>query len=112
MEAERQAVNAPVQGTASDFALQSSILIDQYKDPKFKCKQIYTVHDSIVSEVPQHELELFSELAVQAFTTHVYRYLKETYGIQFSVPLGCSIKIGSHWGEGEEVKYNVENMNG
>lgn len=51
MEAERQSVNAPIQGTASDFALFSSILIREYiirnNKEKWGLKQIYTVHDSL-----------------------------------------------------------------
>jgi DNA polymerase I-like protein with 3'-5' exonuclease and polymerase domains len=50
-EAERQSINAPIQGTASDFAFFSSILIDEYitkhKKQKWGLEQIYTVHDSL-----------------------------------------------------------------
>lgn len=51
MEAERQSVNAPIQGTASDFALFSSILIREHvlknNKKEWGLKQIYTVHDSL-----------------------------------------------------------------
>lgn len=67
-----------------------------------------TVHDSVVVELHPDEVELFKELAVQAFTKDVYNYLKKVYNIQFNVPLGCGIKVGSHWGIGEEEKHNVE----
>lgn len=49
-QAERQSVNAPIQGAASDYALFSSILIwEQAKRGKIKiaCPQVYTVHDSL-----------------------------------------------------------------
>lgn len=48
--AERQSVNAPIQGAASDYALFSSILIwEQSKLGKIPiaCPQVYTVHDSL-----------------------------------------------------------------
>ncbi len=51
MEAERQAVNAPIQSTASDFALFSSIMVRDYykRNQKFEwhLQQIFTVHDSL-----------------------------------------------------------------
>lgn len=49
-EAERQSVNAPIQGTASDYALFSSVLIREEKEkgklPK-TMEEIFTVHDSL-----------------------------------------------------------------
>lgn len=50
-EAERQSINAPIQGTASDFAFFSSVLIREYviknKKQHWGLQQIYTVHDSL-----------------------------------------------------------------
>jgi hypothetical protein len=35
----------------------------------------------------------------------VYHYLKEVYGVEFNVPLGIGVKIGTpNWGTGKEVK--------
>lgn len=50
LEAERQAVNTPIQGTASDFGLLSSIVIREMKmkgELPSDMQQAYTVHDSI-----------------------------------------------------------------
>ena len=68
---------------------------------------VNTVHDSVVAEIHPDEGELFDELAVQSFTTDVYEYLLEEYGIEFNLPLGVEIKTGTHWSVGEEVKYNI-----
>ena len=69
---------------------------------------VNTVHDSVVVEVHPFEVDLLKELAVGAFTTHVYDTLHDRYGIDFNVALGVGIKVGSHWSEGDEEKYNVK----
>lgn len=95
MEAERQAVNAPVQGTASDFALLSSVLIEQYKDPKWKCHQIYTVHDSIGFYIlPQYVHEavtLFSKIVQNPQT-------KRWFGFEMKkVKMLADFEVGLTW---------------
>jgi len=67
-----------------------------------------TVHDSSVGEIKPEERELFKEISVQAYTHDVYRYLHEIYQIDFNVPLGVEVKIGSHWGTGDEYTVDVE----
>lgn len=51
LEAQRQAVNSPIQGAASDFTLFSGVLIREQilkgNLPKYLLPQVYTVHDSI-----------------------------------------------------------------
>lgn len=65
-EAERQSVNAPIQGAASDYTLFSSILIwEEVRDGKIKMDypQCYTVHDSIGYYVhPDHVHEVIPKL--------------------------------------------------
>jgi DNA polymerase I-like protein with 3'-5' exonuclease and polymerase domains len=59
-------------------------------------KLVNTVHDSVVSEVhPDYERE-FERLAVDVWHD-VYCYLREVYGMEFSVPLGTEVNLGSHW---------------
>lgn len=67
-----------------------------------------TVHDSSVGEIHPKEKELFTEISVQAYTHDVYRYLHDIYKINFNVPLGIEVKIGSHWGQGDEYTVDVE----
>ena len=71
---------------------------------------VNTVHDSVIAEVPGEEVDEFKELSKRCFLEDVYGYLDKVYGIKFTVPLGCEVKIGTHWaGKGkeliEEVKY-------
>ena len=69
---------------------------------------VNTVHDSIIAEVPPDEVDLFVEIARLSFIDDVYDYLQRVYGIHFSVPLGCGIKIADHWGDTkDEQKYEA-----
>ena len=67
---------------------------------------VNTVHDSIVSVVKAADIEMYARLVKAAFTTAVYETLWQRYGIEFRVPLGAEITVGSHWGEGETSKYD------
>lgn len=69
-----------------------------------------TVHDSIIGEVHPEETDVFRRLVEHALTYDTFTYLSKCYGIRFTVPLGCESKIGTHWGIGDEVKYNVDPM--
>jgi DNA polymerase I-like protein with 3'-5' exonuclease and polymerase domains len=66
---------------------------------------INTVHDSLVAEIHPDYVEQFTGLAREAFGPCVHNYLKSVYGMDFNVPLGVSTKVGAHWGEGEEQKF-------
>lgn len=63
-----------------------------------------TVHDSVVSEAPKHELEQLYEYSNWAFLDAVYAYLELVYGLKFNVPLGLGFAAGTHWGaKGDDV---------
>lgn len=65
---------------------------------------VNTVHDSVISELHPDEEYDFKERSKYAFTTLVYHYLYEVYGVEFNVPLGVGVKIGDNWGTGHEQK--------
>jgi DNA polymerase I-like protein with 3'-5' exonuclease and polymerase domains len=66
-----------------------------------------TVHDSVIVELNPKEKDIFNTLALEAFGKRCYDYLKDVYDVEFNVPLGCGIKIGSNWGTGEEIAYDL-----
>jgi DNA polymerase I-like protein with 3'-5' exonuclease and polymerase domains len=68
---------------------------------------VNTVHDSIVVEVEPTALDEFKQQAILAFTVDVYEYLEQVYHLKMNVPLGCGIKAGEFWSEGQEESYNV-----
>ncbi|WP_010297943.1 DNA polymerase I [Candidatus Odyssella thessalonicensis] len=88
--AERQAINAPLQGTNADIIKMAMHRIPQcLKDNNLSGRMLLQVHDELVFEVPQAELEV---------TTHHLKALMEniTY---LRVPLVIGVGIGNNWDE-------------
>lgn len=71
------------------------------------CYIVNTVHDSIVCEIHPDHVDEIVEIAKQAFTLDVYNYLSVVYGMEFNVPLGIGVKVGTHWGTGKEQAFNI-----
>lgn len=103
-EAERQAVNAPIQGTGSDMTLKSIVLIQEYLTKNnLKSKMICTVHDSLVFDVYFPELhELF--YLVKNTMEHVH----EPY-IDSPVPILAEAEMGETYGSIFEIE-DVKNI--
>jgi DNA polymerase-1 len=101
--------NYPVQSLATAEIIPISLVYfwHRAKAAKAKMEIVSTIHDSIITEVPSEEEELFNELAVQCFTNDTYFYLKRVYNIEFTVPLGVEAKIGAFWGEGEGKSWDI-----
>lgn len=91
--AERQAINAPIQGTGTDMTLRSMVEIQAYIEKhKLKSKMICTVHDSIVFDVYIPEL---AELAynVKYIMEHVHKPYIDT-----DVPIVSEFEVGDTYG--------------
>ena len=84
--AERNAVNAPVQGSAADIIKLGMVKIHQTLKG-FKTKMLLQVHDELVFEVPKDELETIQPI------------IKETMenAIEFNVPLVVDCGVGKNW---------------
>lgn len=96
--AMRQSINAPIQGTGSDFTLRSIIEIQQYlKDNNMKSKMICTVHDSIVFDIYIPELSI----VVPKFKD-IMEHVHEKY-IDTEVPILSEIEMGENYGGVFEV---------
>lgn len=69
-----------------------------------------TVHDSGIGECPDNEREIIKQLGFWCFTMDVYEYLEAVYNLDFNVPLGAEVKIGSRWSLADygEWEINVE----
>jgi DNA polymerase-1 len=88
--AERQAINAPMQGTAADLIKLAMIAVQHALDSEQRAtKMVMQVHDELVLEVPEHELEWAKE-AVPRLMSDV---------AQFSVPLVAEVGVGANWDE-------------
>lgn len=94
--------------TAEIIPIALVYLYHKVKAAGLRVKFVNTVHDSVNAEVHKDDLEQCIKLVQWSFTTAVYRYLHDVYGMRFNVPLGVEIVYGTHWSEGEEVKFKKE----
>ncbi|MGI9582795.1 DNA polymerase I [Chryseobacterium sp. RRHN12] len=86
--AERNAVNAPVQGSAADIVKIAMIKIDrELEEQQLKTKMLLQVHDELVFEAPADEIESASQL----IRTEMENALKT------QVPLLVEIGVGDNW---------------
>jgi DNA polymerase-1 len=86
--AERQAINAPMQGTAADLIKLSMVKVQQVLDQEQrKTKMIMQVHDELVFEVPEDEVEW-----VKAEIPRLMAGVAE-----LRVPLLAEIGVGPNW---------------
>lgn len=98
-EAERQAVNSPVQSMASDMMLFSMVLLHPQLDPKV-ARMISTVHDSILFEIREEAVE---ELVPMIQHTMENLPLEEVFDCVLTVPIKTDAKVGKFWAEGAKV---------
>jgi len=86
--AERNAINAPIQGSAADMIKLAMIHIQQdIKDQELKGVMIMQVHDELVFDVPKEEVSQFKEIITNRMKT----------AIKLSVPLEIEIGEGKNW---------------
>ena len=86
--AERNAVNAPIQGSAADIIKLAMINIHhRLKNESWKSKMLLQVHDELVFDVPNAEVE--------DLTTMVKEEMENAYSLD--VPLVVDVGIGKNW---------------
>ncbi len=86
--AERNAVNAPIQGSAADIIKIAMIRIHKkLKEGSFKTKMLLQVHDELVFDVYQPELEKVKQL--------IKSEMENAY--ELKVPLDVEMGVGANW---------------
>ena len=86
--AERNAVNAPIQGSAADIIKLAMINIyNRFKKEGFKSKMLLQVHDELVFDAHKDELEIIRP---------IIKYEMEN-AFKMSVPLDVEVGIGENW---------------
>jgi DNA polymerase-1 len=89
-EAERIAINTPIQGTAADLIKMAMINIHtKLKREGYKTRMLLQVHDELVFEVPEAEIAIMPEL--------LKKEMEEVY--KLSVPLKVDAGYGKNWDE-------------
>lgn len=88
--AERQAINAPLQGTNADIIKQAMHRIPQaLQQHHLQARMLLQVHDELIFEVPEAEVEK---------TAEVLRQLMEGI-VHLNIPLVVGVGIGDNWDE-------------
>lgn len=86
--AERNAINAPIQGSAADLIKIAMLGIQkEIAEQGLSGKMIMQVHDELVFDVPENEVEIFKEIIQTKMTT----------AIKTEIPLVVEIGQGKNW---------------
>ena len=86
--AERNAVNAPIQGSAADIIKLAMITIQRrLHTESWKSKMLLQVHDELVFDVPKDEIEPLKEMVKNEMEN----------AFEINVPLVVDIGIGNNW---------------
>ena len=87
---EREAINAPIQGTAADIMKLAMIAVDEkLADSKLKARILLQVHDELVLEAPEDEIGPTIDLVQSA--------MEDVYSLD--IPLTTEAKYGPNWGQ-------------
>jgi DNA polymerase-1 len=88
--AERNAINYPIQGSAADIIKVAMVNIDhRLRDEGLQTRMLLQVHDELVFEVPEEELELVKELVRSEMET----------AVPLDLPLKVDIGVGQNWAQ-------------
>ncbi len=88
--AERTAINTPIQGTAADIIKLAMIKVDQeIKNENLKAKMLLQIHDELVFEVPENEVEKTEKLVRDCMESVM----------KLDVPLVVNIGVGANLAE-------------
>ena len=92
---EREAINAPIQGTAADIMKIAMLKIPSaLKSANLNAQMLLQVHDELVLECPRGELEAAVRVVKEVMAS-AYR---------LDIPLETEARAGQNWGEMEVVK--------
>jgi DNA polymerase-1 len=88
--AERNAINAPIQGSAADIIKIAMVRINhRMKSEKFLSKMILQVHDELIFEVEMSELEKLKEMVL----------FEMSNAVKLDIPLKVDWGTGNNWFE-------------
>lgn len=89
VEGTRKAVNTIIQGTAAEVMKRNLVELDKMlKCNKLQTRMLMAIHDEVLLEVPDDELEIAKEIVKEAMTTS-YK----------NMPLPCTVKVGPNWAD-------------
>ena len=112
-KAKREAINMPVQSGAGDTLLAALVIVDdKLIEQRLETKAVNEVHDSIVLDVPNWEIQTVAEMCKDVME-NIMVYAKDYFpDLDFSwlkSPLKADVELGTHYGT--EIAYEewIEN---
>ena len=92
---ERAAINAPIQGSASEIMRLAMIrLSKKLKEQKIQnTKMLLQIHDELIFETPKNDSKRISKIIIEEMTS-----VAKSDQHSFSIPLTVDINIGDNWG--------------
>ena len=101
-EAERQAINSPVQGFASDLAVLSMIAINhRFREENILGFCLGLVHDAINYEIRDDHLP--RALPIIKDTMEDMSLVYKKFGTVVDIPIVADVSVGQHWGDKMEL---------
>ena len=98
---ERYTINHPVQGSAADVIKVAMIRLHEEMPKRgLRSKMILQVHDELLFEVPDDELDEMQRLVPQLMA----------HSMELAVPLKVEVKAGQNWGQLLEVEEDAEEL--
>ena len=93
---ERAAINAPIQGSASEIMRLAMIRINKKFETikNLNCKILLQIHDELIFEVKKNEVLKYEELIKKEMSS-----VKDSDLHTFSIPILIDINHGNNWGE-------------
>jgi DNA polymerase I-like protein with 3'-5' exonuclease and polymerase domains len=100
-EAERQAINSPVQAMASDMALLSLVhTARRFRSEGIQAYPIAAIHDAVNFEILDEDLPHALPIIKEIMETLP---LDRLFGVHVDVPIIADLKVGAHWGGATEI---------
>ena len=86
--AERNAINAPIQGSAADIIKIAMIRVhEKFKEQSLKSKMLLQVHDELVFDVHKSEKDLVKTIVKDTMES----------AVKLLVPLKIDLEFGKNW---------------
>jgi len=92
---ERAAINAPIQGSASEIMRMAMIRLNKKlnEQKNYNTKMLLQIHDELIFETPKNEAKRISKLIIEEMSS-----VANSDQHSFSIPLTVDLNLGDNWG--------------
>ncbi len=93
---ERAAINAPIQGSASEIMRMAMIRVSKKLNSikESNCKMLLQIHDELIFEAHKDDIKKYSKIIQDEMSS-----VKDSDLHSFSIPLITDISVGDNWGD-------------